>query len=373
MCIKHKKIVSTLADYLEIDSETLRKIPILITDWEQAKIDEDIEREAKSNDRASYVRLLAYHPYDPDEIFLSGKVSPFPIAETKAHKDYLLKTGNWDRRRELYRDSSGKIKIELSTKELVPFPHKGGIIDAPFLIFEDPPEEKPKYGTYVFSFDDYASEDSETESVATGYVIKNKILGDPFSEKIVASISFRPRRHQEVYEKWLMLMEAYNTEGTAFGENFNYAIKDYLDKKHVADKYLAPSLDFTQSFNLPNNLKRKTGWSPMLKKHLFNLFVEYCNEEFEVEDENGEIIALKGVQRIDDIILLEEILKYSENGNFDRIISAMGNVAFIHYLQSSQRWRIKQFTQEQKEEKQKVINRQKSFYNNNRQRSFYRR
>lgn len=373
MCIKHKKITSNLAEHLEIDSDTLRKIPILVTDWEQSKKDEDIEREAKSGDRASYVRLLAYHPYDPDEIFLSGKVSPFPIAEAKAHKEYLLKTGNWDRRRELFRDSSGKIKIELSTKELVPYPHKGGIIDAPFLIFENPPEDKPKYGTYTFSFDDYASEDSETESVATGYVIKNKILGDPFSEKIVASIAFRPKRHQEVYEKWLMLMEAYNTEGTAFGENFNYAIKDYLDKKHVADKYLAPSLDFTQSFNLPNNLKRKTGWSPMLKKHLFNLFVEYCNEEFEAEQEDGEIIALKGVQRIDDIILLEEILKYSENGNFDRIISAMGNVAFIHYLQSSQRWKVKQYSQEQKEEQQKVINRQKSFYSGNRQRTFYRR
>lgn len=372
MCVKHIKIKSNLADYLGIKSEYLSKMPIYVTNWENAKKAEEIERENKVGNRAEYVRLLAYHPFDPEEIFLSGKVSPFPIAETRAHKEHLLKTGAWDRRRELYRDSNGNIQIDLSSVPLVEYPHKGGIVNAPFLIFEDPPKEKPKYGTYIFSFDDYASDDSDTDSVATGYVIKNKILGDPFSEKIVASISFRPKRHQEVYEKWLMLMEAYNTIGTAFGENFNYAIKDYLDKKHLADKYLAPSLDFTQSFNLPNNLKRKTGWNPVIKKHLFELFVNYCNEEFEVETEEGEMITIKGVQRIDDIILLDEILKYTENGNYDRIVSAMGCVSFMHFLQGSRRWKTKEYSPNQPEEKPRPVERQKSFYGTPRQKSFYR-
>lgn len=372
--IKHVKIKTNLADYLKIDSETLKKVPIFVTDWKKAKEEEDKEREAKIGDKLAYIRLLAYHPYDPSEIFLSGRENPFPVAEAKAHKNYLLQTGLWDRRRDLFRDSTGKIQIEVSNKELAKFPHKGGIVDAPFLIFEDPPTEKVKMGTFSAGFDDYAAENSETDSVSTFYVMKNKILGDPFSEKIVASISFRPERHQTVYEKWLLLMEAYQLEGTCFGENFNYAIKDYLDRKHLADKYLAQSLDFTQSFNLPNNLKRKTGFTPtaQIKKHLFGLFVDYCNEEFEVEQEDGTLLTLKGVQRIDDIGLLDEIISFNTNQNSDRIISASAVVSYVHFLNSSYRWKVPNYEQTKKpiENKKQAI-REKEFYGT-RNRSFYR-
>lgn len=365
MSVKHEKVKSNLADYLGVDSPELRKVQILVTDWKKAKEEEDDERDKKIGDKASYVRLLAYHPYDPREIFLSGKISPFPLKEAKAHRQYLIETGKWDRRRELYRDTSGKIHAEISTKELVPYPHKGGIVDAPLLILEDLPETPPKYGAYVGSFDDYASDDSDTDSVSTFYVMKNKVIGDPFSEKFVASLAFRPGKHQEVYEKWVMLMEVYNLQETTFGENFNYAIKDFLDKRHLADKYLAPSLDFTQTFNLANNLKRKTGWNPSVaKKTLFNLFVDYCNEETEVEDENGKITIFKGVQKIDDIGLLDEILGWSENANVDRITSAMAAYSYCHYLQSSHKWRVPTYENRNKQihELPKATEKKMSFY-----------
>ena len=77
----------------------------------------------------------------------------------------------------------------------------------------------------------------------------------------------------------------------------------------------------------------------MVKKTLFNMFVDYCNEDFEVEEENGNILRLKGVQRIDDIHLLSEIINYTESGNYDRITSAQANVSFCHYLNSSYKWK----------------------------------
>jgi len=358
------KIDSNLSEYLKIESEELKKISIKVTDWEKANILIQERRDKVCKDKLKLNKETVYCPITPSEIFMSGRMSPFPVAEAKAHKQYLIETGLWDRRREMYRDSNGKILTEISKRELAVFPHKGGIVDAPFLIFEDPPTEKVKYGTYAAGFDDYASEDSDTDSVSTFYVIKNKILGDPFSEKIVASISFRPYKHHLVYEKWLLLMEAYQLNSTCFGENFNYAIKDYLDKKHLADTYLAPSLDFTQSFNLPNNLKRKTGFTPsaQVKKHLFDLFVDYCNEEFEVEKEDGSILTLKGVQRINDIGLLDEIISYSANQNSDRIISASAAVSYIHFLNSSYRWKVPNFEQTKKEVNTQKRNREKSFY-----------
>jgi len=361
------KIESTLADYLgKPEAKELKKIKIKITDWKKAKEIIDDKRDKVQKDKIKLNKEIVYCPTAPSEIFMSGKQNRFPVNEAKAHKEYLLQTGKWDRRRDLYRDSNGIIRAEVSSKELAQFPHRGGTVDAPFLIFEDLPTEKPKYGMYSGGFDDYASDDSDTDSVATFYVMKNEILGDPFSNKIVASISFRPEKHAVVHEKWLLLMEAYNLEQTAFGENFNYAIKDYLERKHVADKYLAPSLDFSSSFNIPNNGRRKTGWNPSTsKKFLFDLFVDYCNEDFEIEDEEGEIKTVKGIQRIDDIGLLSECIAWSENLNVDRITSAMGACAYNFFLRSSYRWKpvtYKKLIDRDRENKPKTIERTKDFY-----------
>lgn len=335
------KIESTLADYLGLpNAKGLKKIEIRITDWEKANKIIEGRREKVVKDKTKYNKEIIYCPQKPSEIFMSGKQNRLPVEEAKAHKQYLLETGLWDRRFELIKDTEGNIKQIPSKKPLADFPHKGGIVDAPFLIFEDIPKEKPKFGTYSGGFDDYASDDSDTSSLATFSVKKNTIVGDPFSDKIVASLSFRPEKHTQVWEKWLLLMEAYNLTQTAFGENFNYEIKTFLDRRQLSEKYLAPSLDFTASFNIPNNGKRKTGWNPSTaKKFLFDLFVDECNQVFEIEQEDGSIKYLKGVQLIDDLGLLEEIIMWNENLNVDRITSAMGNYGYCHYLRTSNIWK----------------------------------
>lgn len=372
------KVDSTLADYLgKPDSVELRKIKIKVTDWKAAKEKIENEREAVVRDKTKLHKTIIYAPVKPSEITQSGSRNRFPVAEAKAHKAYLLETGLWDRRRELYRDSEGKIQCIHSSKPLADFPHRGGVVDAPFLIFEDLPEVKPPYGMYTAGFDDYASDDSETSSVSSFYVTKNKVIGDPFSQKVVASISFRPERHSEVWEKWEMLMEAYNLDRTAFGENFNYGIKDYLDRRQLSEKYLAPSLDFSASFNIPNNNKRKTGWNPSTsKKFLFDLFVEFCNESHEIEQLDGSIKVMKGVQMIDDIGLLEEIIQFSENLNVDRITSAIGSYGFSHYLRSALFWVPKElgsYSRKNETPEKKETKKLQFFNQQPKQRSFFNR
>ena len=372
------KIESTLADYLgKPESEALRKVSIKITDWVKAKEILEERRLQVAGDKIKHQKEVVYAPLTPSDIFLSGALNPFPVAEAKAHKQYLLETGKWDKRRTIYKDSQGNICFDVSNKHLADFPHKGGNVDAPLLIFEDPPKEPVKWGTYTAGFDDYKHDDSESSSVATFYVFKNEMIGDDFSKKIVASLSFRPDRHSDVHEKWLMLMEAYQLNRTCFGENEDFAIKDFLDKRHKTDNYLAQSLDFSQTFNLPNNLKRKYGWSPQTsKKTLFRLFVEYCNEEFIFEKEDGSMVSLKGVQRIDDIGLLDEIIQYNENLNVDRITAAMGAIGYAHYLVSSFLFKPPTVNQnnntDKKQNKPNVQRTNKSFYSSkNRERNFY--
>jgi hypothetical protein len=356
MCVDMPKLDSNVAEYIgRPDADNLKKIKIKITDWVTATEKIQESRDKLIGNKIAYNKEVIYIPLKPSEITMSGNINRFPVLEAKRHKQHLLDSGEWDRRREIYRDSNGKVQWTISTKELAEFPHKGGIVDAPCLFFEDPPEQKPVWGTYTAGFDDFASEESASDSVATFTIMKNEILGDPFSKRIVATISFRPSRHPEVWDKWLMLMELYHLEETCFGENFNYEIKTHLDRYHLSEKYLAPSLDFSANFTIPNNGKRKTGWNPTTtKRFLFDLFVEYCNESFDVEMEDGSTKIIKGVQLINDIYLLDEIIQYSPNLNVDRITSAMGALGYGFFLRSSQRWKVLNYSKDKVDNTPKV-------------------
>ena len=63
-------------------------------------------------------------------------------------------------------------------------------------------------------------------------------------------------------------------------------------------------------------------------------FVEdYCKRQFEIKDDDGNVVKIKlGIELIDDIHLLEELIKYKKDGNFDRIISFGSALFYDHYL-----------------------------------------
>jgi hypothetical protein len=136
-----------------------------------------------------------------------------------------------------------------------------------------------------------------------------------------------------MYKKWLLLQQAYNAK--AFPENEDMGYKSFLETQHLEDVWLIPSVDFTSSLNIPNNEKRKYGWMPKRdKKILFGDFVDKMNDPIVVgEDEFGNDIEVKGVQLVDDIGLLEEIIDYKEGMNVDRISGSLGANGWMKYLE----------------------------------------
>lgn len=337
MSIKHKKIKSNLADFLGIESETLSKVELWVTDWEKAKQTEEKERESKIDDRTSYVRLLAYHPFDPDEIFLSGKISPFSnvLDEAKKHRDYLLETGKWDNRRKLYKDSNGKIVSEISQEDLIPFPFTGGNQDAPFNIIEPPDNEKnPKY-YYVASGDFYKFDEStSTDSIGTVIIYKFPIIGDKSGGKIVATYAARPKI-KTFNEKVLLLLEYYNA--CIFPENDDLqSFQTFLESKHLEEEYLEKHIDFNGTLQYSENPARKYGYTAKQSKNkLMGMWVNYLEQVVKVENDYGQEVEIKRVQTIDDIYILSEILGFNENGNFDRISGSIGGWGYIHFLEKN--------------------------------------
>lgn len=335
MSIKHIKIETNLADYLGIKSDTLSKVPLWKTDWKTAKESEEKERRNKIENREDYIRLLAYHPFDPEEIFLSGKISPFVdvVDDAKRHRDYLMETGKWDNRFNLFKDSNGKIMIEKSYEDFIPFPFSGSNQDAPYNIIEKPDYEKTPRYYYICSADFYKQESStSTDSVGTVVVYKFPLAGDKSGGKIVATYAARPKSYRIFSEKVFILQEYYSA--IMLPENEDVAVyQTFLENKHLEHEYLEKHIDFSGTMIYSENSPRKWGWTAkQSKRKLIGMFRNYLEQPINIENDYGDKVEVKRIQTIDDVHLLSEILAFSENGNFDRISGALGGVGLLHFL-----------------------------------------
>lgn len=365
-----------LSKYL--NNEALSDITISVTNWkDNKKFLEDKAEEAK-NTKSSKATLLAQqrrvqYPLDPKDCFLSSEKNIFPYEEALAHKNYLIETGKWDRRRKLFKNSNGRIVSEISTKPLAEYPHRGGNVDAPFLIFEDIPEYVPSMYTYVAGGDFYKQADSSTDSVGTIAIYKFPLFGDPFAYKLVASYSARPDSLTKFYDNCLLLLEAYNA--VFFPENEDLSgFQTYLEKKHLEDKYLMRNIDFSSTLEYVKDGRRKWGWTPAnSKQKLLGLYASHCDESIVIQNDKGEEIEVKRVQTIDDIGLLDELINYKPDINADRLTASMGAVGFLHYLEKNYIYPKNHKRGYEEEVIKPKAPQQKNFYSNPKQRrGFYR-
>lgn len=330
-----KRIEKGFGEFLGIKSEALDAIKIFQTDWVN---NTDVLKKAREAEKDAFKlqQLTVQYPIDPEECFLSPDKNPFPYIEAKNHKDYIIKEGKTGKKVFLLKESNGKIVAEFAeNKPLAEYPHTGGFIDSPGLLFEDLPEDTPPPHLYVAGFDDYKQEESDnSESVGTLYIKKVDIPGVKNANKIVFSMSARPDPHGKLHKQWLLALEAFNAR--AFGENEDMDFKKHLDTKRggLTDKFLVGSMDFESEMQISYGGNRKYGWKPTTKniKFLFGLFVEYCNTEFTIIDENGDERTVLGVQMIDDVALLDEIINYSKEKNVDRITAMMGCMGYEFHL-----------------------------------------
>lgn len=347
------KLDSTLADYLKVESDELRKIKLKVTDWEKSLEIINERRKKVESDRIKHQKEVVYCPITPSEIFMSGALNPFPVEELKKRKKELLDTGDTGKKVTLTQNGMGKISIEINNKELAVFPHKGGgFVDAPIVLYEDLPEEKPPRHLYVGGFDDYKQEESGTDSVGSFHIYKVNVGMDKWSGRIVASLATRPDPHSKLHRQIFLLQQAYNAK--CFMENADMDYKQYLEGKKLAETWLFESIDFKSNLAEVATNKRRFGWTPTPenKKALLTLAVKYTKEEFEVGDEDNKFTVL-GSQMINDIGLIDEMIGYREGGNFDRITSFMSCLGIEFYL--NLKWDLPKTNWKEMREKQEQV------------------
>jgi hypothetical protein len=330
----------SFGEWINNDAEEFEKVKIHVTNWKKNNDFLDSKIEEAKKDKSKNAKLVVQqrkvqYPRDPEDTFMSGDSNKFPTEQAQKKKKYLEDNGITGEFVTLYRSKTGKIEtIDASNKELPDFPFQGGFTDAPVIIYERPHERVDEsYLLYIAGLDDYNLEESSGDSLGSFCIYKRNLM-DESSNKIVAMYNARPDPHRKFHEQGLMLLEMYNAK--CYMENADTKFKDFLDGFHLSDRWLVQGFDPGSEYTFNTSNRRKYGWQPTEAnvKFMMGRLLDYCEQIVEYEDEEGKIITQLGVERIDDIGVLNEIIGYNKDGNFDRLRSFGSCLMYDLYLTS---------------------------------------
>lgn len=319
-----------LGDYLgKPDDKKLNKIKIDATDFEAStnKLNEE-RKKLSTKDRVAYTSHTMFYPFTIDDCFLSSSQNLFPVEYAIKHKNDLLESGQYSGMLcDVFLESGNKLGTTKSNKQLAGFPFSGGVIDAPVQIFEMPQSNRFDDFIYVSGSDPYKQAKSDTPSLGAFYVFKRRVgIRDPYAYRIVASYVSRPSSIDQFCRTCEVLQKGYGA--ICLMENADQMYEQYLNRKSgmpasfflfageaIANKYVKAGSR--------QNSKLGLYPTPGNQNLLFSCVVDYCWQDFVIgyDDQTGLDIIVKGIELIDDIALLDEIIQYKSGLNVDRIIA----------------------------------------------------
>lgn len=319
-----------LGDYLgKSDDKKLNKIKIDATDFEAStnKLNEE-RKKLSTKDRVAYTSHTMFYPFTIDDCFLSSSQNLFPVEYAIKHKNDLLESGQYSGMLcDVFLESGNKLGTTKSNKQLAGFPFSGGVIDAPVQIFEMPQSNRFDDFIYVAGQDPYKQAKSDTPSLGAFYVFKRRVgIRDPYAYRIVASYVSRPSSIDQFCRTCEVLQKGYGA--ICLMENADQMYEQYLNRKSgmpasfflfageaIANKYVKAGSR--------QNSKLGLYPTPGNQNLLFSCVVDYCWQDFIIgyDDQTGLDITVKGIELIDDIALLDEIIQYKPGLNVDRIIA----------------------------------------------------
>ena len=321
---------STLGAYLNEPSKSdLHNVKMLVSNEEKAThiTNDNLERLKKAGDRIAYLKEKMYYPQEVDDIFLNEDTNIFDIDGAKRQKIRLLNQERTGTPVVLFHDGE-KIAHEFTDKMPISnFPLKNSDLkEAPVVIYEFP-VDNPPYGLYVAGVDPYRQGKSAySSSLGSVYIYKrmHEISGEKYQDMFVASYCARPDKKETWEEQARFLIKYYNARTLC--ENDDISFIEYMKAKGDAH-YLERQPDWLKEIVPNTTVKRDYGIHRSSQKiidYLHTCLKKYMEAPIFIEkNDAGEVIReVLGVSKIFDPVLLEEIIQYNDQGNFDRIIAA---------------------------------------------------
>lgn len=304
------------------------------TDFAKAKDHHDKEREkARKGSIVLMDKQIAEYPYTPMEALMRLNNNPFPI---KQLQDQLSRVDSSPEIKGVlkYGDlevSEGSVKFRLNPKAdpVLRYPHKtDAILDGAFTLFEAPLRDEfgkvPENLYYIVADCFYVDTEqaSDWNSLGAYYVYKKtNNLFPTEDDLLVAWYAGRPARAKDFHRNVFMAARFYNaivqSEIKGGGnELLNYA------KEHGFVDFCG---ERPTVFNHDKEVKKMSGRQFFIKieesnkPELLQKLADWLRNERSLKIVGNETQYVLNLERIYDRALLEELIKYTPTGNFDRI------------------------------------------------------
>lgn len=281
---------------------------------------------SNATSNAAVDRYVAERPVTPAEAMLEFNGNIFPKKELQEQLSLLRtnkKLQNHKQVGDLVQQPDGTIKwVIKKTGDITHYPLRtkrdettGTLIgDDPTgsIVIWEHPNKDASPGLYIAGIDSYDYDESSTTSLGSCFIYKRVQSIEQYSDIIVAEYTGRPKSAEEFYENVRKLLLYYNAR--AMYENQNKGIFVYFTNKHC-DYLLADQPDIINDIVSNSKVNRKKGchMNKQIKQWGEGLIKDWLN------DENS--VGKKNLYNIMSEPLLEELIAYNDNGNFDRCLT----------------------------------------------------
>jgi hypothetical protein len=300
-----------------------------------------------------YQLEVSQHPIYLDDAFKNRNVSIFPLILLQNQQERIELKEREDKwvfkpqKGLLYEDTNGVVKLDSRNNPpehqypIKPeWPDKRGVVT----IYE-PPDENAEFFTYFAGVDTIEADDTTTsESVFsmdifktvievkyrdTDGKIKTRIEGDKLVATYRGRFSAKDGGTEATNEQGWLLLKLYNA--FAFVERSKPNFINYMQRNGRAEKYLAKESDVPMFKDLniaSGGGQSKFGFTISPHNNMWNLLISYIKEYLLTQygviykGNTDEVLkAIRGIDKIDDYWLIEELIQFNEDGNFDRVVS----------------------------------------------------
>jgi hypothetical protein len=321
--------------FMDKDGNTLEK---------DAKFQEENKREStkrNSKDAKVYDKLITEYPWKPREAFLQTSANVFPAAELINHRNSIIrssKTAKVGTPGVLVSGEGGiKFKPSDQVRAIEKFPHqKGDDIRGAVVVYQAPYRDEDGQipnNLYFIAHDPYAHDSSQGSSLGSAYVFKRTNPWSKPDDMLVASYVGRPDTQDDYNDNLFKLAEYYNAK-IGF-ENDRGEVIPYAKRTKNLHRLMEEVEIFDRSSGFrAKALGRNYGLS-MGSKHRKAQAVLYLRDWLNAKrskDEHGEY--KKNLHYIYDVALIDELIKWTEKGNFDRASSLLVGMFYMMDLLS---------------------------------------
>lgn len=194
-------------------------------------------------------------------------------------------------------------------------------------------------GAYIISVDPIGQNTSGGKSFTSIVVMKTPLYAGAFgTEKIVATYKGRNNENPQGFvHELLMKLSSYYNAKISFENDRDGGILQYFNRKGQLSRLMSKP-EMTMSKYIPNSktLLREYGHSMATERHrrigedlLLEWLLKRHPDKKLTDEETGETIERLGKRNLDmleDRALIEELIAYNRDGNFDTVMALIGAI-----------------------------------------------